>query len=63
MKPGDLVRVKLKASRHDVYASRLNGLLGIVMSPGKRGQLDVWKVLLQNGSVLSLEPVSLEVVS
>ena len=63
MKPGNLVRVKIRAPRHDVYASKLNGLLGIVLSPSKRGPLDVWRISLQNGSILTLEPVNLEVIS
>jgi hypothetical protein len=61
MKPGDLVRVKLQSSSPD--AKKLNGMLGIVLSPGKRGPLDVWKIMLQDGRTLSLQPVSLEMIS
>jgi len=60
MKPGDLIKVKLKASSPD--ALKLNGSLGIILSPGKRGPLNVWKVFLMNGTTLSLEPISLEVI-
>jgi hypothetical protein len=60
MKPGDLVRVNLKAFNPD--ALKLNGMLGIILKPEKRGPLDVWRIILQNGTTLSLQPVSLEVI-
>jgi len=62
MKPGDLVRVKVRAGDKS-WTKEYNGMLGIVLSPGKRGTLDVWKIVLQDGRTLSLQPVSLEMIS
>ena len=67
MKPGDLVRVKLPAFSYDAFSYDalkfgINGSLGIILSPGKRGPLNVWKIVLVNGTKISLEPGSLEVI-
>ena len=63
MKPGDLVRVKLPAFSYDALKFGINGSLGIILSPGKRGPLNVWKIVLANGTKISLEPSSLEMIS
>jgi len=63
MKPGDLVRVKLPDFSYYSLKFGINGSLGIILSPGKRGPLNVWKIVLVNGTKISLEPSSLEVIS
>jgi len=62
MKPGDLIRVKIPSHILDHLDPKLNGSLGIILSPGKRGPLNVWKVFLVDGRTKSLEPSSLEVI-
>ena len=57
MKIGDLIRVKLPPTILSSLRLEHNGsLLGIILSPGKRGPLNVWKVVLLDGRTLSLEP-------
>jgi hypothetical protein len=60
MKPGDMIKIKLPLSYPDLF--KLDGSLGIILSPGKRAHLNVWKILLENGKILSLEPISLELI-
>jgi len=59
MKPGDLIRIKIPFR---TLEPKLNGSLGIILSPGKRAHLNVWNILLENGKILSLEPTSLELI-
>jgi len=64
MNVGDLIRVKLPPIILSSLRLEPNGsLLGIILSPGKRGPLNVWKVVLLDGRTLSLEPSSLEIIS
>jgi hypothetical protein len=63
MKPGDLVRVNLPALSYYSLKFGINGSLGIILSLGKRGPLNVWKIVLANGTKISLEPSSLEMIS
>ena len=59
MKPGDLIRIKIPFR---TLEPKLNGSLGIILSPGKRGSLNVWKIILDDGKIFSLEPTSLELI-
>jgi len=63
MNVGDLIRVKIPSHILDYLDPKLNGSLGIILSPGKRGPLKVWKVFLVDGRTKSLEPSSLEIIS
>jgi exosome complex RNA-binding protein Csl4 len=64
MKVGDLIRVKLPPLILDsLRLNRNESHLGVILSPGKRGPLKVWNIVLRNGRTLSLEPSSLEIIS
>ncbi len=61
MKPGDLVRVRIK----NPHWSKLgyDGRTGVIIKPGSRGPYDVWWVLLDDGRMQDFQPTSLEVIS
>ena len=61
MKPGDLVRVRIKNPNPTVLA--FNGFTGIIIKSGARGPYDVWCVLMDDGKMQNFLPTSLEVIS
>jgi hypothetical protein len=61
MKPGDLVRVRIK--RPHWAKLGCDGHTGIIVKPGARGPYDVWWVLMDDGRMQDFQPTSLELIS
>ena len=61
MKPGDLVRVRIKSPHSDRIG--FDGHMGIIVKDGMRGPYDVWWVLMYDGRMQDFQPTSLEVIS
>jgi len=61
MKPGDLVRVRIKSPHWTKLGC--DGHAGIIVKSGARGPYDVWWVLLDDGRMQDFQPTSLVVIS
>ena len=61
MKPGDLVKVRIK----NPHWSKLgfDGCIGIIIKSGARGPYDVWWVMMNDGRMQDFQPTSLEVIN
>ena len=61
MKPGDLVRVRVRHPSGGWFSPN-NGKVGVILKPSTRGNLEVWWVLLEDGHQAGFEPSSLEAI-
>ena len=62
MKPGDLVRVKVRVGEHHHQDEKFSGIMGVIIAEAKRLRLPAYKVLI-SGEMVEFDEDELEVIN